>query len=46
MSGVRLGIEYAAVPATAAMLGIEMNPELFDDLRTMEGAALAAFPRS
>ncbi|HEU4958962.1 MAG TPA: DUF1799 domain-containing protein [Sphingomonas sp.] len=45
MAGVRLGIDYAAVPATAAMLGLTMTPELFADLRVMEGAALAAFPR-
>jgi hypothetical protein len=46
LSGARLGIDYSAVPATAAMLDIEMTPGLFGDLRDMEGAALAAFARS
>lgn len=43
MSGVRTGLEYTAVPATAAMMGITVTPELFQDLRVMEGAALAAW---
>lgn len=42
-TGVRLGLDYAVVPPVAAMLGIVMTPALFDDLRLMEGAALAAF---
>ena len=45
-TGVRLGLEYTAVPATAGMLGVTMTPALFDDLRVMEGAALAAFARA
>lgn len=43
-SGARLGIEYAAIQPTALMMGISMTPQLFFDLRVMEGAALAAFP--
>lgn len=42
-TGVRLGLEYAVVPATAAMLGLTMTPALFDDLRVMEAAAMAAW---
>lgn len=42
-TGFRLGLDYAAVPPVATMLGITMTPALFDDLRLMEGAALAAF---
>lgn len=44
-SGQRLGIDYAAVPSVAAMMDITMTPDLFHDLRVMEGAALVAFPR-
>lgn len=43
MSGLRLGLDYAAIPATAAMAGIAMTPALFADLRVMEGAALETF---
>lgn len=35
MVGV-IGLNYAAVPATAEMLGIKMRPELFHGLRIME----------
>lgn len=42
-SGTRLGLDYVAVPATAAMLGITLTPAIFGDLRVMEDAALAAF---
>lgn len=42
-AGPRLGLDYAAVPPVAAMLGITVTPAMFDDLRVMEGAALAAF---
>ena len=45
MTGVRLGLNYGVVPPTADMADIAMTPQLFDDLRVMEGAALAAFPR-
>lgn len=45
MSGARLGIDNAAIGPTAAMLDITMSPRLFHDIRLMEGAALAAFPR-
>ncbi len=41
MSGVRLGLEYTAIGPTATMMGIAMTPELFDDIRVMERAALA-----
>jgi len=42
---VRLGLEYSAVPSVATMMGITMTPSLFDDLRIMEGAALAAWAK-
>lgn len=45
MAGVRTGLDYAAVAATAKMTGIKMTPIIFADLRTMEGAALAAWSR-
>ena len=43
--GGRIGFDYAAIGPTAALMGIEMTPAVFADLRLMEGAALAAFPR-
>ncbi|KQM23123.1 hypothetical protein ASE73_02550 [Sphingomonas sp. Leaf24] len=43
--GGRMGFEYAAIGPTAALMGIEMTAATFADLRVMEGAALAAFPR-
>lgn len=46
MAGVRLGLDYAALPATAAMLGKTMTPRLFDDIRHMEGVALTTAARS
>lgn len=45
MAGMRLGIDYLAIAPTAAMMGIDMTPSLFDDLRLMEGAAMAAMAR-
>lgn len=45
MSGVRTGLDYTAIGPTAAMMGLTMSPALFDDLGTMEGAALAVFTR-
>lgn len=39
----QIGLEYAAIPATAAMAEIPVTPALFRDLRTMEAAALEAF---
>ena len=44
-AGPRLGLDYAAIPPTAAMLGITMTPRLLDDLRVMEDAALAAWDK-
>ncbi len=42
MTGMLLGLDYAAVPPTAAMTGTEMTPALFADLRLMEDAAIGA----
>lgn len=43
MEGAATGLLYASVPATATMMGIAMTPDLFDDLRDMEAAALAVW---
>ena len=43
MAGVRLGLDYPAIPVTATMMGLTMTPELFDDMAVMERAALAAW---
>lgn len=43
MAGVRLGLDYPAIPATADMMGLKMTPELFDDMAVMERAALATW---
>jgi hypothetical protein len=40
ISGSRLGLDYLAIPPTAAMLEIPMSPQLLTDLRDMELAAL------
>jgi hypothetical protein len=45
MSGARLGLDYAAIDPTAAMMGLVMSPALFDDIGVMERAALAVFNR-
>lgn len=42
-AGSPTGIDYAAIPAVAQMLGIVMTPMLMHDLRIMEGAALAVW---
>lgn len=42
MSGRRLGLDYNVIPNTAQMMGTEMTPALFRDLRVMEHAALDA----
>lgn len=43
MTGVRLGLDYGRIPATAEMMRIAMTPALFDDIGVMERAALAAW---
>jgi hypothetical protein len=43
MTGMRLGIDYAAVEPTARMLGVTMTPALLLDLQLMEAAALDAW---
>lgn len=42
--GGRIGLDYAAVPVTLDMIGIDRSEwtALFDDLRVMERAALKA----
>ncbi|UIJ46898.1 DUF1799 domain-containing protein [Sphingomonas cannabina] len=44
-TGHRIGIDFAAVPAVAAMLEIAVTPAVFTGLRIMEGAALLALAR-
>jgi len=46
MTGLRLGISYTAIQPTAQMLGVSMTPRLFNDIRTMERAALDEFARA
>lgn len=43
MTGIRMGLDYTAIPATAAMMAIDMTPGLLVDLRVMEHEALAVF---
>lgn len=45
LSGRRLGIDYSAVPATAQMLGVQMSPDRFHDMRVMEAEALNVLAR-
>lgn len=40
VTGRAIGLEYAAVPATASLSAIAMTPALFADLQLMEAAAL------
>ena len=39
------GIDYAALPAAAALAGLEVGPGAFRCLRTMEGTVVAALRR-
>lgn len=43
--GGRIGLDNAAIPPTAAMLGIEIKPKVYLDLRTMEDEALKTWAR-
>ncbi len=43
MSGIPIGLDYAGVRAALAMMRRRPTPELFDDLREMEIAAINAF---
>lgn len=43
MSGMRTGIDYAAIAPTAALMGIAMSPEMMIDLRSMEMAAIEVY---
>lgn len=46
MSGMRTGIDYAAIPSTAALMGIPMTPAMMIDLRAMEMAAIEIFAKA
>ena len=41
LAGIRTGLDYAAVSPAARLLGIEMTPQIFLDLRVMEREALS-----
>lgn len=41
----RNGIDYNAIAPTAAALGLTMTPALFNDIRTLELAALDAWSK-
>lgn len=43
MTGLRIGLDYAAIPPAAGMMNIDMTPRRFADLRAMEAAALDVF---
>jgi hypothetical protein len=46
MGGViRTGLDYAALAATAALSGVTVTPVVFNDIRTLERAALDAWSR-
>jgi hypothetical protein len=45
MTGARTGLIYEAIPAAAALSGIETTPALFADLQIMESAALNEMAR-
>ncbi len=40
VDGQATGLDYTAIPPTAALMGITTTPMLFEDLRDMEQAAL------
>lgn len=42
VDGIRVGLDYTAIGPTAGLMGQEMSPRLFADLRTLEQAALEA----
>ncbi|WP_292450779.1 DUF1799 domain-containing protein [Methylibium sp.] len=37
------GLDYSAIPTTLRLLGMKSSPALFEDIRTMEDAALRYF---
>lgn len=41
----RTGLEYTAMDAVARASGVEMTPELFADIQTLEAAALAEWSK-
>lgn len=43
--GPRTGLRYEAIEPTARRIGVQDTPRLFDDLRIMEQAALAAWAK-
>lgn len=40
---MRTGLDYTALAATASLSGVTMTPALFNDIRTLELAALNAW---
>lgn len=45
MTGHRIALDYGRIEPSARMMGIEMTPQRFLDLRHMEAAALAEFAK-
>ena len=43
LTGVRIGLDYGAIPATAQLLGVDLTEDRFHDIRVMESAALDAW---
>ena len=41
----RVGLDYAALPAVAGVIQVEMTPRVLADLRTLERAATAEWGR-
>lgn len=46
MSGLRIGIDYAAIRPTAELYQLDLTPDMMADIRMMEAAALAQFAES
>ena len=43
MAGVRVGLDYSQIDATAQLCGVEMSPARFGQLREMEIEALTSW---
>lgn len=45
MAGMRYGLNYAVLPTVAELTGVELSPDVFLDIRTMEAEALSAWSK-
>jgi hypothetical protein len=41
----RIGLDYTALEATARLSGLEVTPQIFEDIRTLEQEALSVWNR-